>query len=163
MDNSTTSESATYILDTNILIGFALWRPIPMSTSFWDRMSETLAEGKWILLNEVVDEIKYNKPLEKWCRQQKSQGLITNLPDECRYRGFEINGDYSMIDLATGGSTVDTYIIAYAELNKVRIFTRESHRDSNKPDALYKIPDVCDKLKIKFTRKPETFLRDIDF
>lgn len=150
-----------YVLDTNILINFAMWRPLSMCPEFWDRMSETLKEGKWILLDVVVDEIKYDDDLIEWCKKQKNNALITILPDECRERAVEINNRHPMIDEVTAKSTVDTFIVSFAELNKLYIFTRESFKDSNKIDALHKIPDVCKLLHIKYERVPKRFLQNI--
>lgn len=163
MNNQSGNNGKCYVLDTNILIGFSIWRPISMSSDFWDKLATALSDKKWVLLDVVVGEIKYNKELEAWCKKQKQGGLITDLDDDSRNRAVEINNTYPMIDSSTAKSTVDTYIIAFAERNKIGVFSRESNMDPAKADALFKIPDVCQKLKVENIRKPETFLKQIGF
>lgn len=133
-----------------------------MSSDFWDKLSVALNDKKWVLLDVVVSEIKYNKELEAWCKKQKQNGLVTDLDDDSRNRAIEINNTYPMIDTTTAKSTVDTYIIAFAERNSLGVFSRESNMDPTKT-TLYKIPDVCQKLKVENIRKPETFYKQIGF
>ncbi|MCK5027320.1 MAG: DUF4411 family protein [Candidatus Pacebacteria bacterium] len=154
-------EKTKYILDTNILIGFAVWCPISLNKSFWDKLAQSLSDGDWILLDVVVDEVLYNMELQKWCKEQERRDLVKSVSDEDKERAVEINDVYEMIDEETQNSTVDTYIIAYAEANKLGIFSQESPRRMS--NNLYKIPDVCDELKIKRIKKPVVFLKGIGF
>ena len=114
-----------------------------------------------LLLDAVVREIKYNSELEKWCKEQGKAGLVKNITDVNKARAVEINNQYKMIDETTQKSTVDTYLIAYAEANSLVVFSREGPKGNG--DVLYKIPDVCDKLKIKRIRKPEDFMVAIGY
>lgn len=152
-----------YLLDTNILIDFALWIPINLKFNgdFWNKLEETLQNGDWILLDVVINEIKYPTELKAWCQKMKQKGLVTKFTDDTKIRSIEINNTYEMIDSITSKSTVDTYLIAYAEANKLCIFSRESPRKLG--DKLYKIPDVCDELKIQKIKRPEVFLKQIGF
>jgi hypothetical protein len=150
-----------YLLDTNVLIGFATWVPVRVYKKFWDELSDALQKGEWVLLDVVANEVEYPKELVSWCREQKKKGLIRVLTDAERDRGIEINNTYKMIDETTQRSTVDTYLIAHAEANKLGIFSRESPRQ--KDTELYKIPDVCEKLRIKRIKMPEAFLKHIGF
>ncbi len=157
----TPPSSGIFVLDTNVLIGFSLWLPIHLSSVFWKKLTEALETGRWILLDVVVKEIKYNPQLEKWCKDQAKKGLIKILGDEHRERGVEINNSYQMIDEVTQKSTVDTYLVAYAEANKLIMFSRESPRKSS--NDLYKIADVCTILKINRIWKPEDFMAAIGY
>lgn len=150
-----------YILDTNVLMEFSRWIPISLNKSFWDKLEESLGEGKWVLLDVVVEEIKYNEKLKEWCEKQKRKGFIKTIGESTRERAVEINNIYKMIDETDGNSTVDTYIIAYAEENKLSVFSMESFRI--KENGLLKIPEVCQKLKIGTIRKPILFLESISF
>lgn len=151
-----------YILDTNTLIGFSVWIPIDLNKNFWDKLGESLQRGDWVLLDVVVDEIKYeNDGLKKWCDVQKKKGLQKNITDINRNRAVEINNTYKMIDEATGKSTVDVYLIAYAEENKLTVLSRESSRESD--TDLYKVPDACRKLNIRSIKRPKEFLQAIGF
>jgi hypothetical protein len=159
-------EKTKYLLDTNVLIGFALWKPIALNfnNNFWSKLSETLSKDDWVLLNVVVDEINKgysNSELKRWCEKQKRSGFMRKLSDQNKNRGIEINNKYEMIDQYTQKSKIDTYLIAYAEEQGLGIFSRESYRKNS--NFLYKIPDVCDKLKIKRLRKPKAFLTEIGF
>ena len=157
------SKKQKYVLDTNILINFGLFNPISYNKGFWDRLEALLDSGDWILLDVVVGEIKYNKDLIAWCKKQKDEGRVTSIEDVHRIRAIGINKQYKMIDAKTFKSEVDTFIIAYAEDKKLTIFTREGYKDPLDPNALYKIPDVCKLLKVRFERLPERFLENIGY
>ena len=154
-----------YLLDSNILIGFSLWKPmsLQLNNSFWIQFSESLGRGDWILLDVVVNEVNngYDSELKKWCKQQTTNNYIQKISSDNRNRGIDINNAYPMIDQYSQKSTVDTYLVAYAEENNLGIFSREAPRRNS--NDLYKIPDVCDILKIKRLRKPKAFLKEIGF
>ncbi len=158
---SASSGKTKYILDTNILIGFALWRPITLCKPFWDELAESLSKGDWVLVDVVVGEVKstFDQELAKWVEAQKKKGLMRVITDENKERAVEINNTYEMIDEVSQKSTVDTYIIAFSEENGFGIFSQESPRRMQ--TDLYKIPDVCDKLNIKRIRKPVAFLSEV--
>jgi len=156
------NDAQVYVIDTSTLIEFSIWLPISLNKVFWTKIEDALKEGKWILLDTMVDEIRNeNDGLKAWCKEQKRKGLVKSIDDSHRNRAIEINNLYKMIDDTTARSTGDTYLIAYAEAYKLTIFTREKPR-KNSAD-LNKIPDVCDALKIKYIRKPKIFLEAIGF
>ena len=151
-----------YILDTNALIQFSVWLPIDLNKNFWGKLEEALEKGEWVLLDVMVGEIKYgNDGLQKWCDVQKKKSLMKNIDDSHRERATEINNAYKMIDETTGKSTGDTYLIAYAEANKLTLFSREAPRKDN--SDLYKIPDVCKELNVQLIYKPKEFLEAIGY
>ena len=151
-----------YILDTNALIQFSVWVPIDLNKVFWRKMAESLENGDWVLLDVMVDEIRYsNDGLKKWCDDRKKQGFMKSIEDRHRERAAEINNSYKMIDETTGKSTGDTYLIAYAEANQLTIFSREAPRKDN--EDLYKIPDVCKELNINQIYKPKEFIEAIRY
>lgn len=161
MTNSPVAEKV-YVLDTNILFDLSLWLPIDLNKAFWTKFEKALQNGKWVLLDVVAEEVKNdNDGLKKWCDTQKKNGFIKPLEDSHRTRSVEINNRYPMIDETTQRSTVDTYLIAYAEANKYTIFTREGYR--KKTEDLHKIPDVCKKLNVKFMRKPKEFFEMLEY
>jgi len=49
-----------YLLDTNVLIGFSLWKPISLNLNkdFWFKLGESLKNDDWTLLDVVVGEIR---------------------------------------------------------------------------------------------------------
>ena len=150
-----------YVLDTNVLIGFSLWLPIHLNGLFWTKTTEALKNGDWVLLDAVVKEVKYNDPLTKWCKEQGQKSLVQAITDVHKTRGVAINNQYKMIDDTTLKSTVDTYLIAYAEANGLIVFSRESPRKNS--TELYKIPDVCTALGIQRIAKPEIFMQAIGY
>ncbi|HNR81636.1 MAG TPA: DUF4411 family protein, partial [Candidatus Pacearchaeota archaeon] len=133
-----------YLLDTNVLIEFSVWKPISLNLNkdFWTGFETALRKNDWILLDVVAGEVKYDNDLIGWINNQKKNGLVEKIKTDDRNRAAEINNSYKMIDEITFKSTVDTYLIAYAEANNLGIFTRENHRKNMA--ELYKIPDVCD-------------------
>jgi len=154
--------SKVFIIDTSALIDFSLWLPVDLNKVFWSKMEESLKESKWILLDTMVDEVRSNNDgLKSWCQEQKRKGLVKSVDDSHKNRAVEINALYTMIDESSGKSSGDTYLIAYAEANKLTIFTREKPR-KNTAD-LYKIPDVCNALKLKLIRSPRIFLEAIGY
>jgi len=152
-----------YLLDANVLIGFSLWKPIALNLNndFWSKFGDALARGEWVLLDVVVKEIKYYRDLMKWCQEKDKKGLVKKISDNNKSRGVEINNQYKMINETTLKSTVDTYLIAYAEANNLGVFSRESPRINS--TFLYKIPDVCEILNIKWIKSPKFFLKEIGF
>jgi hypothetical protein len=151
-----------YVLDTNILFELSLWLPIDLNKPFWTKFEEALQNGKWVLLDVIVDEVRgENDGLKKWCENQKRNGFTKPLEDLHRTRATEINNQYPMIDETTLRSTVDTYLIAYAEAHKLVVFSREGYR--KKPEDLHKIPDVCKALNLEVTRKPREFFEMLGY
>ena len=119
-----------YLLDTNVLIEFSVWKPISLNLNkdFWTGFETALRKNDWILLDVVAGEVKYDNDLIGWINNQKKNGLVEKIKTDDRNRAAEINNSYKMIDEITFKSTVDTYLIAYAEANNLGIFTRENHR-----------------------------------
>lgn len=156
-------EKKIYVLDTNVLIDFAIWHPIPLSTVFWDCLAVNLDKKLWVLLDEVMREIegKYQPALAKWCKDAETAGLVQKIPDENRNRGIVINKLYPIIDAKSHKSIVDTYLIAFAEKYNLTVFSREAHKEDT--TKLNKIPDVCDALHIEWIREPEVFLNAIGY
>jgi len=155
------ASTTKYLLDTNILINLGLWLPVSLNKPFWLKLEESLAKGGWVLLDVVVGEVKYNDDLIRWCKDQSKKGLVKNITINNRERAVEINNAYRMIDQSTQKSTVDTYLIAYAEEHGLTIFSREGTRKMS--TDLYKIPDVCDILKIKYMKTPKVFYDAIGY
>ena len=159
---SDTENKKIYILDTNVLIQFSVWLPIDLNKVFWRKMEESLEDGKWILLDIMVNEIKHsNDGLKKWCKERKRKGFMKSIEDTHRERAAEINNSYKMIDDTTGKSTGDTYLIAYAESHQLTILSREAHRKNS--GDLYKIPDVCKELGIDVIYRPRKFIEAIGY
>lgn len=155
------SKKTLYILDTNVLVGLEFWRPISLEENFWNKLEEALRDEKWVLVDVIVNEIKYSGDLQEWCKKQKDNGLVKKISDDNKERAVKINNDYPMIDEVSQNSKIDTYIIAYAEENNLGIFSREAFRKNQ--DELYKIPDVCQRLNIKSIRRPIKFFEEIGF
>ncbi len=158
---STEKPQEKYLLDTNILFEFSLWLPISLNKVFWTKLENSLTLAEWVLLDVVVDEVTYPPELKYWCKQQGKKGLIKKITPGNRERAVEINNQYKMINDASGKSTADTYLIAFAEEHKLTVFSREKVRV--KDTDLYKIPDVCKILSIKSLRNPEVFLNAIKY
>ena len=161
MSQISPQNNKVYILDTSILIGFANWLPFKYHKQFWDKITIALENGQWVLLDIVVNEITYPKELKDWCSDQRKKGLVKKIDQADQNRGIAINNQYPMIDPTSFKSENDTYIIAYAERNNLKIISAES---SKKPlDKLFKIPDTCYLLGVESTRKIEYFLADIKY
>lgn len=163
MDNQAQATENVYILDTNILINFSLWCPVEFNREFWFKLESLLEAKKWVLLDVVYNEsaYAYDREFKLWLKKQKDKKMVIKIGDDVKNRAIEINSQYPMINNATGNSTGDTYIVAYAEINHLNIFTHEKKRDT--ANDLYKIPDVCDELHIKCIRYPRQFMKQMGF
>ncbi|KKR48791.1 MAG: hypothetical protein UT86_C0003G0120 [Candidatus Magasanikbacteria bacterium GW2011_GWC2_40_17] len=159
MSNEATNK--IYVIDTNVLIELWKWHPFKFSLDFWTKLENLLEQGKWVLLDVVVNEVKYAPELQAWLKNQKKKKLVMEIDDNVRNRATEINEQYQMIDGVSGNSEGDTYIIAYAEINKLSIFSRESNRRAD--GDLFKIPDVCQKLNIKCIKNMVKFMEEMGF
>src|SRR3972149_1807165 len=114
-----------YVLDTSFLIDLALWLPIPLHSKFWIFLVDSLKRKEWILLSNVVAEIRSRGDLKAWCETQQRNGLTVPIETKHKDRGIEINNLYPMIDLSTGKSENDTYILAFAGIAKKTVVSRE--------------------------------------
>lgn len=159
MTSNESHNDTVYIVDADFLINFHKWMPRSLFPTFWQELERTLQEGHWILLDVVVKEVTREGPMRHWCRKQEQAGLVAKVTDTDKFAGAEINNRYPMIDVNSGRSTNDTYIIAYAKANGYGVASDESPRiDDSKP---YKIPDVCEALKIPRIRKAEVLYKKI--
>lgn len=161
--NDDKENSIVYVLDANILMGFDTWMPIELNInkSFWNFLEEALKNKKWVLLDVVVNEVKYEGDLKEWCKKQKNSGHVSALSDGNRNRGIEINDKYPIIDETTRRSQTDPYIIAYAEENKLKVLSREGTKKQN--EKLNKIPDVCRMVGVGCERNPLIFYKHIGY
>lgn len=146
-----------YILDTNVLLELERWIPIEIGPTFWDLLEKALKDGKWVLLDIIVEEIGYPATLVAWCKKQRAMGNVVKIDDSQRERGVEINRLFPMIDESSGRSEKDTYLIAYAEAYGLTVFSREGPKKPS--ESRYKIPDVCTELKVRSIRNPRTFYK----
>lgn len=61
-------------------------------------------------------------------------------------------------DKTVNKSEADVYLVSFAEINDCIVFTREGWSIDT---GLFKIPDVCDKLGIKYIRQPKKFMQNL--
>jgi predicted nucleic acid-binding protein len=163
MTDRESHNDTVYIVDANFLINFHKWMPRSLFPAFWQELEQTLQEGRWVLLDVVVSEVTREGPMKRWCKKQEQAGLVAKVTDTDKLAGAEINNQYPMIDANSGRSTNDTYIIAHAKANGYGVASAEVPRiNDSKP---YKIPDVCEELKIPRIRKAEVLYKrlGIDF
>lgn len=158
---NTDSGRPIYVVDTNPLIYLATWNPLEFKPEFWGLFEKALEDKKWVLLDVVVGEITHEGELKKWCKRQKDKGLVTVIDDEIRNLAVDINNKHKMINAETGNSDNDPFIVAFASKNGFGVFTRENHKTME--DGLFKIPDVCEVLKVPYTQSPRQFMKSIGF
>ena len=155
------AKQPVYVVDTNVLIGFSTWNPLEFKSEFWSKFEKALEDKKWVLLDVIVDEIIYDSELKRWCKRQRDSGLVTVIDDEIKNLATEINNKYKMINTETGNSSVDPFVVAFASKNGFGICTREIYKTNG--ESLFKIPDVCDILKIPCIKNPTRFMKSIGF
>ena len=163
MTNNLIQQNNVYVLDTNIFINLKIFLPPEMFVLFYEKLFSSIKEGKVVLLECVLKELEKgtNNELDIFLQKCKDNNLITKT-DSFIERGVEINNNYKMIDETSRKSEADTIIIAFCEQSEYYILlTREGYKKEN--DFLYKIPDVCKILKVKFNRKMEDFYNYIGY
>lgn len=153
-----------YVLDTNILINLKVFLPPSKFGLFYKKLFITIESKKVILLDCVYEELKrgQNKELNSFLADCKNNGLIENTTSLIE-KSVEINDKYKMIDEISKKSQADPVILAYCNQDNINniLLTREGYKKLS--DELYKIPDVCKELNIKYDRKMNNFYEHIDY
>ena len=148
-----------YVIDTNILINFAIFAPMNFHKSFWKALEDQVTKQNIIIIDVVKKECKWD-PLKSWVNRLGTYIVKT---DDIKDRAAEINNKYHLITETSEGpkSEADPVIIAYAAKIDAIVFSYEAKRKFE-TDAM-KMPDVCEKLKIGYERRPAKVMEALKF
>ena len=79
MNTNSSQQNTVYIVDANFFINFHKWLPRYRFPAFWNELEKALRDGKWILLDVIVNEIRGERELKKWCDKQEKDGYLTSI------------------------------------------------------------------------------------
>ncbi len=153
-----------YILDTNILINLKVFLPPSKFKLFYEKLFTATENKKVVLLDCVYGELKKgsNQELDSFLEDCKKNALV-EATIHLIQNSAEINDKYPMIDQVSKKSEADPVIIAYCNQDPASniLLTREGYRRG--VSELYKIPDVCKEMGIKFERSMNKFYEHIEY
>ena len=138
--------SVHYSLDTSaILDGWVRHYPIQSFPGLWKRLSTAIVQGKVRATEEVLKELeKIDDDCLKWCKNQTD--LFIGVDTKIQETVIDILSTHpDLVQVATGRSAADPFVIALAEIHGCTVITGETSKPS-KP----RIPDVCRDRGIPF-------------
>ncbi len=132
-----------YCIDTSSLINFVEYYPEDIFPGMLENMNNLIDKGLLVASSEVLDELKKkDDKIFKWLKS-KPDSIIEidqNIQNEVVY----IMQKYPLlVNIDTGNSKADPFIIATAKTLKLIVITEE------KPRSPKKIPYICKQEDIK--------------
>jgi len=129
-----------YSLDASGLIFGWFSYPSRVFPGLWDRLAALVAEGRVLIAQEAYDELKpRDEDLQAWLKYLR-EAVVP--PDEQQQATvLRIMNTYpNLVDLDTGRSRGDPFVIALAAQRNAIVITAERATGSTHGP---KIPDVC--------------------
>ena len=156
---------SVYLVDSNFFIqAHRNVYPLDVVPSFWIKIKELAISGKIISLDKVKNEIFDNEDdLTQWCKSnlppnffKDSQTCIVAYQKVCNW-AISRNDHYrqNAIDEFLHADEADAFLIAYALTSQLAIITHEVANPATSKKI--KIPDVCEKFKLKYHTTIEMF------
>lgn len=148
-----------YVFDTNAWI--CAWKERYWPDRFplvWERLDNAVNKGVIVSPPDVCDEVKYPESLAQWMKERRGALELPMRGAQCaREVETEIArlvgeypdlSDWSDVSDASKNPFTDYGVVAWAKiLNRAVVTEEKRKRDRNAADK--KIPDVCDKERIK--------------
>lgn len=143
-----------YLIDANILIsGYKVHYPIDVHVSYWKVIADQIANGNFIIIDKVKDEIQ-DEPLVEWLKQNVDKKLIETSADSIeQYSHIQSWAAKSAIFSSTEkahfaeSNVADPFLVAKALNCGYTIVTYETH--ANPSSKRIKIPDVCNSFGVQ--------------
>lgn len=141
----------TYSVDTSGLIdGLERYYPEESFPALWQKIDELVAEGRFLLSEEVWEEVKSKDAVVRaWCEPRKGN-LIVPTTAEVAVSVRELLAEYPrLVANMKNRNRADPFVIAVAKLRPATVVTGEGPGGSaNRP----KIPFICDAIGIPCVR-----------
>lgn len=139
-----------YCFDTNALIdGWRTYHP-DIFGPVWRNLERLIRERRAFSSTEVEREIKQWSGKGELLEWVKAQDGFFREADSCvMKRVGEITDQTDLVDEEAQKSTADPFVIGLALCEKARVVTHEGHAA---PQARMKVPDVCRKFDVSYTR-----------
>jgi hypothetical protein len=136
-----------FLIDANILIsGYKVYYPMDIHVSYWNVIAEQIANGNFIIIDKVKNEIQDEK-LVDWLKHNIDNKLYASTAD-CMVQYSYIqewatkNQSFGTSDKAhfADSNVADPFLVAKALKESYSVVTYEL---SAKGGKKIKIPDVC--------------------
>jgi len=143
--------SRVYSVDTSALIdGLERYYPEEAFPALWDRVDGLIDEGRFLLSEEVWEEIKSKDAVAKaWCEDRQDR-LVVPTDSGVASAVQEILVDHERLVMnMKGRNRADPFVIALAQLKGAVVLTGEgSDGTANRP----KIPYICQEIGLPCCR-----------
>lgn len=118
-----------YLIDANILIsGYKVHYPIDVHVSYWNVIADQIANGNFIIIDKVKDEIQ-DEPLVEWLKQNVDKKLIETSADSIeQYSHIQSWAAKSAIFSSTEkahfaeSNVADPFLVAICQYTKLHYF-----------------------------------------
>lgn len=147
-----------YSIDTSsILEARNRHYPPDVFPGLWQKIDDLITAGRLKATEEVKREIdRIDDETRKWSRAQSN--LYVPLDRAQIIESQAILKDFSnLVDLVTGNSSADPFVIAMAKLNNHVLVTQEKWTNSTKKT---KIPNVCAHYRVPYITVLEFIRRE---
>jgi len=138
-----------YCFDTNALIDG--WKNYPISAfpKLWANLERMIRDETAFSSIEVKRELAqwHGGPLVTWVKQQ--DGFFRQSTRQVQNIVAKITDTTDLVDEEAQKSTADPFVIALAKVEGARVVTHEGRAG---PRQRVKVPDVCMKLAVQYTR-----------
>lgn len=143
-----------YLIDANILItGFKVHYPIDVHVSYWNVIAAQIANGKFVIIDKVKDEIQ-DEPLVEWLKQNVDKKQYeTSIDSLEQYSHIQKWAASSSIFSASQkahfaqSNVADPFLVAKALNCGYTVVTYETFVESNSHKI--KLPNVCEKFGVQ--------------
>ena len=135
-----------YSIDTSALVdGWRRYYPPDIFPGLWDRIGESVEDGRIIATDEVLVELeKGDDDLYKWALAQKR--MFVPLDEDVQNAAMDILAKHPLVPRNALGPIADPFVIALAQIRGCTVVSGEIW--TNSPNKT-KIPNVCSALGIK--------------
>ncbi|MDD5147798.1 MAG: DUF4411 family protein [Candidatus Daviesbacteria bacterium] len=137
----------TYIVDTDVLIGFRQSLPMQIFKTQWKMLKDYVEEGRIIICEAVFHEVKKAEDLKNWLANFNHLVVDCYTKDVIIEAKTIINAHPNLIDANNPSDQSDPYLIALAKIKNYCVLTNESYSEGGKKT---KIPYICKQLSIDY-------------
>jgi len=147
-----------YSVDTSALIdGLERYYPAEAFPALWERVDELIDEGRFLVSEEVWEEVKTKDAVVKaWCEPRKDRLIVpTDAGTTTAVTELLVDHERLVMNMK-GRNRADPFVIALAQIKGAVVLTGEGFDGTaNRP----KIPYVCSQIGVACLR----FLQMIRF
>lgn len=159
-----------YLLDANVLIAAnGLHYPVEQIPQFWNWLADELKSGEVKMPREIRQEIDPNDvAFANWISKHESDLVLDEEVDDVllnkvREQAYRCGRQEPLNENEIDKISADSMLISHAlKSNNRMIVTRET-KDPNKKYSNTKIPNACERMKVKWVNDFRFFFRERNF